>query len=732
MKQRTFSPLLMKSILTLTLAISFIIVSFSIYMQLQLKATYESQVRSALATRKDGLESLLSTKEQHLRSFLLFLRDENEVIDVVTSSVDSDDAPGEYEFRDLALSRDMVVRFLAIYSSDLELLYHEGNSTSLEQLQLQQLLPGNREEVVHKILLGNDGIAIASSTMISSLGMPLGYIVVEYGIDRDLFSLLKGGLDLHYSLAEVGGDTEGSIEVGYTTRVDEQGRQLTGLTIEPQRDLLLGNHDSMWWREIQRGDETYFIHEFFLTSPRSRDVLVQLAFPSEALAPPDAREFYLILAVVLIVIMVVTAVVATRVLIGPILALSTGVESLRRHLKVEEPFQPIFIPSNDEIGRLAKAFNSLGSELMSRIEQIHGQRREILSYAQDLEDRVRERTRELESARLRAEMANIQKSRFLVNMNHEFRTPLNSIKGITDLLRFGAYDHNEDLAEIVTHLSQQVRGSSAIDHAEMLHIVADELEADSNASAVVMRVIKKLLENEASEDPDHQARIKELIAKGEEIIEQEEVAINTAYGSIQDAGMSLLNIIDEVINLSRIESGVIELNYVPTDLDNLLASCLVHGENYARTKNKHQLLHFTTEVDPKIKEPILLDHQKIKQVILNLLTNAIKYTPSGSVDVRVLHEGDMVRFEVSDSGIGIAEKDRDLIFMEFGRTFAVREIEGTGLGLALSKKIVELHEGEMDFISTENKGSTFWFRLPIRSGVPAESDGDELLLTPDK
>src|SRR5262249_23122928 len=113
------------------------------------------------------------------------------------------------------------------------------------------------------------------------------------------------------------------------------------------------------------------------------------------------------------------------------------------------------------------------------------------------------------------------------------------------------------------------------------------------------------------------------------------------------------------------------------------------------------------------------DERKVKQVLYNLLSNAVKFTPDGGrIEVRVTREGEQVRIAVADTGIGIASEDQDKIFEEFRQDGRERSREGTGLGLTLTRRIVELHGGTIRVESTPGKGSTFSFTLPTTQ--PAE------------
>jgi signal transduction histidine kinase len=121
-------------------------------------------------------------------------------------------------------------------------------------------------------------------------------------------------------------------------------------------------------------------------------------------------------------------------------------------------------------------------------------------------------------------------------------------------------------------------------------------------------------------------------------------------------------------------------------------------------------------VDERLGQ-IQADERKIRQVVLNLLSNAIKFTPDGGrIGVRAIPSDDAVEVSVSDTGVGIASEDQEAIFEEFRQVgTAARKVEGTGLGLALSRKFVELHGGRIWVESEVEVGSTFTFTIPMRT-----------------
>ena len=179
---------------------------------------------------------------------------------------------------------------------------------------------------------------------------------------------------------------------------------------------------------------------------------------------------------------------------------------------------------------------------------------------------------------------------------------------------------------------------------------------------------------------------------------------------IHSSGQHLLSLINDVLDLSKIEAGHMELELSCFDLSLLLDNALT----LVRERASRQGLKVELDVGPGLEEWVG-DARKIKQVVVNLLSNAVKFTPTGgSVTVRAARIGDMARVSVIDTGVGIAPKDQALVFEEFrqARGDYLRKTEGTGLGLSLARRFVELHGGRMELQSSVGHGSTFDFTLP--------------------
>ena len=182
---------------------------------------------------------------------------------------------------------------------------------------------------------------------------------------------------------------------------------------------------------------------------------------------------------------------------------------------------------------------------------------------------------------------------------------------------------------------------------------------------------------------------------------------------ILSSGNHLLALINDILDLSKVEAGQIELEVAPFSLQEALERGVVMVREQATNDGVQVELSAAPDVDI-----VAGDERRIRQVIFNLLSNAVKFTPAGgAVDVRARQVNGEVRVSVADTGPGIAPEDHTRIFDEFQQTETGLELrEGTGLGLALSKRLVELHGGRIWVESEVGEGSTFVFALPARLG----------------
>jgi CheY-like chemotaxis protein len=179
-----------------------------------------------------------------------------------------------------------------------------------------------------------------------------------------------------------------------------------------------------------------------------------------------------------------------------------------------------------------------------------------------------------------------------------------------------------------------------------------------------------------------------------------------------------------LLDVSRIEGGRMELDIRPVQIEGVIHEVADMIQPQCAQKS----LHLTVEVEPGVGS-VLGDRKRLTQVVTNLVSNACRYTPEGGhIKMTLLRSDSAVRVDVSDTGIGIAPEDQSKIFQRFYRVNhpLVQEVSGTGLGLPITKMLVEMHGGRIWVDSKEGQGSTFTFVLPVHTAEPEEAaDVDE-------
>ena len=258
-----------------------------------------------------------------------------------------------------------------------------------------------------------------------------------------------------------------------------------------------------------------------------------------------------------------------------------------------------------------------------------------------------------------AESANQAKSEFLANMSHEIRTPINAVLGMNELIR----RESRQGRELPPGETEETRK------------VFDQISAYA--------------------------------------------------GEVNSAGRSLLSIVNNILDFSRIEAGKMEL----VKGQYRLSALLNNVDSMISYKAKEKGLAFSLDADPSIPDRLVGDEMRVREILINLLNNAVKYTERGYVRLQVQAgeaAGDTIRlvFTVEDSGIGIRREDMDRLFDKFERLDMQRNstVEGSGLGLVITRSLLDMMDGTISVESEYGKGSVFTVTIPQR--VVSEADGD--------
>jgi signal transduction histidine kinase len=180
--------------------------------------------------------------------------------------------------------------------------------------------------------------------------------------------------------------------------------------------------------------------------------------------------------------------------------------------------------------------------------------------------------------------------------------------------------------------------------------------------------------------------------------------------AIHSSGRHLLGLINEILDMAKIEAGQMNLSQKPMDMMEMLSEVVRDSQILVKEK----AVELRLEVSEAVGQ-VYGDRMRLRQIMLNLLSNAVKFTEQGQIVVRCMTQGETLRVEVEDTGMGIDENSLEVIFERFRQAdgSSTRRAGGTGLGLAITRQLVQMHGGEIGVRSQLGVGSTFWFTLPL-------------------
>ncbi len=280
-------------------------------------------------------------------------------------------------------------------------------------------------------------------------------------------------------------------------------------------------------------------------------------------------------------------------------------------------------------------------------------------------------------------------------------------------MRAGAHDYllKDKLARLAPTIARELREAQnrrAIRIAETATREAQRLQQEAEAASRAKTMFLATVSHELRTPLNAIIGFSELLTyEGSEMGHSLTAQQREYMQHVLSSGRHLLALIDDLLDLSKVETGKMILARVPTSLAEVIKIVAEMIEPLAKTKG----LQLDIVIAHDLPE-ISVDPLRLRQILYNLLSNAIKFTPSGTVSLRAELTHDAIRISVRDTGVGIRSEDMPRLFHEFERVGFPESAQGTGLGLALTKKLVELHGGSIEAVSSPGQGATFTISLP--------------------
>lgn len=321
---------------------------------------------------------------------------------------------------------------------------------------------------------------------------------------------------------------------------------------------------------------------------------------------------------------------------------------------------------------------SLLAKTQSQAEELQSQQEELRVNNEELEQQskvLKESQARLESQQVELEQSNQQLEEQAASLEHQ-ASLLNSA--------------NKDLEDNKRNLEKASQYKS-----EFLANMSHELRTPLNSSLILAKLLSENKEGNLNEEQIEYANV------------------------IYQSGNDLLNLINDILDLSKVEAGKMKITPEPVRITEIKSSL----ENVFNPLANQKSIEFSVSVEPGVPEMITTDKQRLEQILKNLLSNAIKFTSKGSVTLSLSRNGSDVEFRVKDTGLGIKQEEQDKIFGAFQQADGTssRKFGGTGLGLSISRELAKILNGHISLQSKYGEGSTFTLHIPQKFTLTEES-----------
>ena len=369
----------------------------------------------------------------------------------------------------------------------------------------------------------------------------------------------------------------------------------------------------------------------------------------------------------------------------------------------------IRVSTKDESAQLAYAFNEMSSNLKSMVDIISEDRAKLMSILDNMADGLI----------LTDPEGNVILTNRMVRSLFGIKDVTTTVKPLIEIVR--EHELSEVLkASLETGREQVIQFESSISN-RYLRAIALPVDQDKARGALVLiqdltelrglqTMRRELVGNISHEFRTPLAGIKAMVETLQDGAIDDGGAAKDFLSRIEVEVDRLTQLVAELTELSRIESGHAELDIKPVNLNNLVETVITQLEPQA----KRQGLNIEKELAADLPT-IPADLERVRQVIVNLVHNAIKFTDTGGwITVKTVVEVESVNMAISDTGIGIVAEDLPHVFERFYKVDKARTEQGTGMGLAIAKHIVEAHGGRIWVQSKIGRGSTFTFSLPVK------------------